>query len=153
MSDGRKAVCIIGWPAGHSRSPLIHNYWIAKHGLNAEYRKEPTPPEKLPHFVRDLRDHGYIGANITVPHKEVVMTLSTPDERARAIGAANTLWYEDVTLRSTNTDVIGFLENLDHATPGWDPGQAHDRARWHSECGRGDRARVELERTRAHAMR
>jgi shikimate dehydrogenase len=122
MSDGRKAVCIIGWPAGHSRSPLIHNYWIKQHGIDAEYRKEPVPPENFANFVAHLRDHGYIGANVTVPHKEAVLAVSAPDERARAVGAANTLWYDDGTLRSTNTDVIGFLANLDSATPGWDRG-------------------------------
>lgn len=122
MSDGRKAACIIGWPAGHSRSPLIHNYWIKQHGLNAEYRREAVPPEEFASFVRSLRDNGYVGANVTVPHKEAALALSTPDERARAVGAANTLWYDDGTLRSTNTDVIGFLENLDNATPGWDRG-------------------------------
>lgn len=122
MSDGRKAACIIGWPAGHSRSPLIHNYWIRQHGLDAEYRKEPVPPEKFAEFVTHLRDHGYVGANVTVPHKEAVMALSQADERARAVGAANTLWYDDGTLRSTNTDVAGFLANLDSATPGWDRG-------------------------------
>jgi shikimate dehydrogenase len=57
-----------------------------------------------------------------VPHKQAVLALSEPDERARAVGAANTLWYDDDTLRSTNTDVEGFLANLDAATPGWDRG-------------------------------
>ncbi len=122
MSKDRKATCIIGWPAGHSRSPLIHNYWIKQHGLDAEYRKESVPPEKFADFVGHLRDHGYIGANVTVPHKEAALAVSAPDERARAVGAANTLWYDDGTLRSTNTDVVGFLANLDSATPGWDRG-------------------------------
>jgi len=122
MSDGRKAACVIGWPVKHSRSPLIHNYWIQKHGLEADYRIEEVPPEAFPDFVKNLRDRGYVGANITVPHKQTAMTLSEPDERARAVGAANTLWYTDGTLRSTNTDVEGFLANLDSATPGWDRG-------------------------------
>jgi shikimate dehydrogenase len=122
MSDERKAVCIIGWPAAHSRSPLIHNYWIKQHGLNAEYRREAVPPEQFAEFVKNLREHGYVGANITVPHKEAALALSSPDERARAVGAANTLWYDDSTLRSTNTDVEGFMANLDSATPGWDRG-------------------------------
>jgi shikimate dehydrogenase len=124
MSEDRKAVCIIAWPAGHSRSPLIHNYWIKQHKLNAEYRREAVPPEKFAEFVRSLRAHGYVGANVTVPHKEPALALSEPDERARAVGAANTLWYDGDTLRSTNTDVEGFLANLDQATPGWDRGLA-----------------------------
>jgi shikimate dehydrogenase len=69
-----------------------------------------------------LRHRGYVGANITVPHKQVALGLTEPDERARAVGAANTLWYADGTLRSTNTDLEGFLANLDSAAPGWDRG-------------------------------
>jgi len=126
MSEERKAAknlaCIIAWPAGHSRSPLIHNYWIKQHQLNAEYRREAVPPEKLTEFVSHLREHGYVGGNVTVPHKEKVLSLSEPDERARAVGAANCLWYDGDTLRSTNTDVVGFLANLDAVTPGWDRG-------------------------------
>lgn len=122
MSDGHKKVCIIAWPAGHSRSPLIHNYWIKQYKLDAEYGREAVPPEKFVEFVTNLRAHGYIGANISVPHKETALTVSEPDERARAVGAANTLWYGDGRLRSTNTDVEGFLANLDAVTPGWDRG-------------------------------
>jgi shikimate dehydrogenase len=120
--EQKKAVCVIAWPAGHSRSPLIHNYWIEQHKLDAEYRREAVPPEKFTEFIANLRNNGYIGANITVPHKEAALRLSEPDDRARAVGAANTLWYDDSRLRSTNTDVEGFLANLDSATPGWDRG-------------------------------
>jgi shikimate dehydrogenase len=122
MSEQRKAVCIIAWPAGHSRSPLIHNYWIKQHGLDAEYKREAVPPEQLTDFIAYFRERGYIGGNVTVPHKQAVMALSEPDERARAVGAANCLWYSDSKLRSTNTDVEGFLSNLDATTPGWDRG-------------------------------
>jgi len=122
MSKEHKAVCVIAWPAGHSRSPLIHNYWIKQHKLDAEYRREAVPPDKFAAFVENLRAHGYIGANITVPHKEVALAMSEPDDRARAVGAANTLWHDGDTLRSTNTDVEGFLANLDVAAPGWDRG-------------------------------
>ena len=122
MSKEHKGVCVIAWPAGHSRSPLIHNYWIKQHKLDAEYRREAVPPEKFADFVNNLRANGYIGANITVPHKEAVLKLSEPDDRARAVGAANALWYGDGKLRSTNTDVEGFLANLDATTPGWDRG-------------------------------
>jgi shikimate dehydrogenase len=122
MGKEQKAVCVIAWPAGHSRSPLIHNYWIKQHKLDAEYRREAVPPDKFAEFVTHLHEHGYIGANITVPHKEPALKLSEPDERARAVGAANALWYKDDRLRSTNTDVEGFLANLDAVTPGWDRG-------------------------------
>ena len=117
-----KSVCVIGYPVKHSRSPLIHNYWIKQHGIDAEYRIEEVPPQDLPAFVQSLREHGYVGANVTVPHKQASMAVSEPDARARAVGAANTLWYADGVLRSTNSDVEGFLANLDGAAPGWDRG-------------------------------
>jgi len=124
MNEGFRAACVIGWPAGHSRSPLIHNYWIKQHGVTAEYRREAVPPEKFAEFIGSWGERGYIGANVTLPHKEAALALSQPDDRAEAIGAANTLWLEGGVLRSTNTDVEGFTENLDAATPGWDAGLA-----------------------------
>ena len=65
MSEKTKAVCIIAWPVGHSRSPLIHNYWIKQHKLDAEYRREAVPPDGLKDFVTHLRERGYIGCNVT----------------------------------------------------------------------------------------
>ena len=112
-------VCVVGWPAGHSRSPLIHNYWLRQHGIAGEYLAQAVPPEQFPDFIKTLARH-YVGANITLPHKEVALNLTMPDARARAVGAANTLWFADGALRSTNTDVEGFLANLDAAAPGWD---------------------------------
>jgi shikimate dehydrogenase len=76
MAAEKKAACVIAWPAGHSRSPLIHNYWAKKYGLNAEYRREAVPPEKFVEFVKNLRAHGYVGGNVTVPHKEAALKLS-----------------------------------------------------------------------------
>ncbi len=121
-AERARAACIIGWPAGHSRSPLIHNYWLKKHGIAGEYRREAVPPEKFAEFVRNLAAHGYVGANVTIPHKEAALALSLPDEDAKAVGAANTLWLADGELRSTNTDVEGFIANLDAAAPNWDHG-------------------------------
>jgi shikimate dehydrogenase len=118
MADARNA-CVIGWPAGHSRSPLIHNYWIRKHGLAGEYRREAVTPENFAAFVRNLAAHGYVGANVTIPHKEAALALSAPDQRALAVGSANTLWLDHGQLKSTNTDVEGFLANLDAAAPDW----------------------------------
>ncbi len=122
MTETFRAACIIGWPAGHSRSPLIHNYWIRQHGIAGEYRKEAVPPEEFAAFLASLGARGYVGANVTIPHKEAALALSTPDARAKAVGAANTLWRDGDTLRSTNTDVEGFLGNLDAVAPGWDRG-------------------------------
>ena len=118
----RRAACVIGWPVGHSRSPLIHNYWIKEHGLDANYGREAVPPDQFGDFIAHLAERGYVGANVTVPHKEAALTLSEPDERARAVGAANTLWLEGDRLRATNTDVEGFIANLDATAPGWDRG-------------------------------
>lgn len=114
------AACLIGWPAAHSRSPLIHHYWLRTLGIEGGYVIEAVPPEDLRDFVLRLSLRGFVGANVTIPHKEAVLALSTPDTRAKAVGAANTLWFADGELRSTNTDVEGFLGNLDASTPGWD---------------------------------
>jgi shikimate dehydrogenase len=119
MAELRNA-CVIGWPIGHSRSPLIHNYWIRQHGITGEYRAEAVRPEEFGEFLKSLQRRQYAGANVTLPHKEAALRLSSPDDRAEAVGAANTLWFDSGKLRSTNTDVEGFLANLDAAAPGWD---------------------------------
>jgi shikimate dehydrogenase len=115
-----RAACLIGWPAAHSRSPLIHHYWLRTLGIEGGYNIEAVPPEGFAEFVLHLSTHGFVGANVTIPHKERALALSAPDARARAVGAANTLWYDGGELRSTNTDIEGFIHNLDAAAPGWD---------------------------------
>src|ERR1700760_1691416 len=115
-----RVACLIGWPAGDSRSPLIHHYWLRSHGIDGGYSIEAIPPEGLAEFVQRLSVHGFIGANVTLPHKERALALTVPDERARAVGAANTLWYDGTELRSTNTDIEGFVGNLDASAKGWD---------------------------------
>jgi shikimate dehydrogenase len=114
------AACLIGWPAAHSRSPLIHHYWLRTLGIEGGYVIEAVPPDDLRDFVLRLSLRGFVGANVTIPHKESVLDLSTPDARALAIGAANTLWFADGELHSTNTDIEGFVSNLDACAPGWD---------------------------------
>jgi len=120
MSDGVRAACVIGWPVRHSRSPLIHNYWIEQYGLDAAYRREEVAPEAFADFISHLSARGYVGANITIPHKEAALAMSEPDDRARAVGASNTLWYDSGRLFSTNTDVEGFTANLDACVPDWE---------------------------------
>jgi shikimate dehydrogenase len=115
-----RAACLIGWPAAHSRSPLIHHYWLRTLGIEGGYSIEAVPPEGFAEFVLHLSTHGFVGANVTLPHKERALALTMPDTRARAVGAANTLWYEGGALRSTNTDIEGFINNLDACAPGWD---------------------------------
>jgi shikimate dehydrogenase len=119
-SDQVRAACIVGWPVEHSRSPLIHNYWLKHYGIAGEYRREAVPPGQFADFVKRLGAHGYVGANVTVPHKAAALALSQPDDRAEKVGAANTLWLDNGVLRSTNTDVEGFLDNLDACAPDWD---------------------------------
>jgi shikimate dehydrogenase len=120
MAEAIRAACIIGWPVAHSRSPLIHGYWIRHYGVAGEYRREAVKPMELPAFIAGLADRGYVGGNITLPHKEAVIALAEPDVAARKIGAANTLWLEGGRLRATNTDCEGFLASLDAAAPDWD---------------------------------
>jgi shikimate dehydrogenase len=115
-----RAACLIGWPAAHSRSPLIHHTWLRALGIEGGYTIESVPPEDVAEFITHLAHHGFVGANVTVPHKERALALSRPDDRARAVGAANTLWYQGDTLCSTNTDIEGFIDNLDACAAGWD---------------------------------
>jgi shikimate dehydrogenase len=113
------AACLIGWPAAHSRSPLIHHYWLRTLGIEGGYVIEAVPPDEFKDFVFRLSLRGFVGANVTLPHKERALALSKPDARARAVGAANTLWFENGELCSTNTDVEGFINNLNASAPGW----------------------------------
>jgi shikimate dehydrogenase len=120
MGEGARAACVVGWPVRHSRSPIIHGHWIEQYRLDAVYRCEEIAPEGFADFLARLAERGYVGANITIPHKEMALALSEPDDRAQAVGAANTLWYDRGRLLSTNTDVEGFTANLDACVPGWE---------------------------------
>lgn len=122
MNPSTRAVCVIGYPAKHSRSPKLHGHWIERYGIDGDYRIEEIEPERFQEFLENLSGHGYVGANVTMPHKDAALKLSEPDERALKISAANTLWLDYGTLRSTNTDVDGFVGALDAAAAGW-----HDR--------------------------
>ena len=118
---------VIGHPISHSRSPLIHGFWLKQLGLPGSYDKVDVAPEALPGFIAGMAEAGFVGGNITVPHKTAAMALVDEiDEAARAVGAVNTVWREGGRLRATNTDVLGFLGNLDDEAPGWDraPGRA-----------------------------
>jgi shikimate dehydrogenase len=120
MASSVRSACVVGWPVKHSRSPLIHEYWIKQYGIAGTYCREEVLPEAFPDFIANMVERGYVGANVTLPHKEEALTLSEPDDRARTVGAANTLWVEHGQVRSTNTDVEGFTANLDTSVPGWD---------------------------------
>ncbi|MBP1851848.1 shikimate dehydrogenase [Rhizobium halophytocola] len=114
---------VCGFPARHSRSPLIHNHWIAQYGLPARYDIAEVSPAEFPAFLASVRDGsaGYVGGNITIPHKEAAARLADQvDDLVGEIGAANTLWMEEGRLCATNSDGIGFLGSLDEGAPGWD---------------------------------
>jgi len=117
--------CVIGWPVEHSRSPLIHLYWLKRYGIDGAYEKEAVRPEDLAQFLGSLGAQGYAGANVTLPHKEAALRLSAvADEAARTIGAANTLWLDTAgRLCASNTDAYGFITNLNEKAPGWNDGR------------------------------
>jgi shikimate dehydrogenase len=116
-----KRACVIGWPVEHSRSPLIHRYWLKHYGIDGAYEKEAVRPEDLAGFLGLLGAHGYAGANVTLPHKEAALQLAAvADEAARAIGAANTLWLDQAgRLSAGNTDAYGFITNLETEAANW----------------------------------
>ncbi|MFG1462742.1 shikimate dehydrogenase [Xanthobacter sp. DSM 24535] len=114
-------LCISGHPVAYSRSPMLHGYWMEKQGLAGSYGREDVPPEDASAFYANFAAHGYAGGNVTAPNKEIAFrTVAEADETARALGAVNTLWFEDGRLHGGNTDVYGFMANLDAGAPGWD---------------------------------
>jgi shikimate dehydrogenase len=116
-----KRACVAGWPIEHSRSPLIHGYWLKHHGIDGDYVRRPVPPQDAEAFFHDLAAQGFVGCNVTVPHKEAAFRASSrADAAAQSVGAANTLWLEGGVLCASNTDIYGFTSNLDDQTPGWD---------------------------------
>lgn len=115
-----KRACIVGWPVRHSRSPIIHRYWLAEHGISGDYVQEGVEPADFERFLRGLADRGYVGCNVTLPHKEMAFALLDEIEpAAAALGAANTIWLDGGRLHGTNSDVAGFLASLDAEQPGW----------------------------------
>ena len=121
MSKGpeRKAF-IIGHPIAHSRSPLIHGYWLEELSISGSYERIDVAPEALEAFLKNIPKSGFVGGNVTIPHKEDTRRLvDRVDEAAELIGAVNTLWLEDGRLCGGNTDAIGFSANMDAYAPGW----------------------------------
>ena len=112
----------MGWPIAHSRSPLIHNHWLAERNLPGTYVPLAVPPEKLERALRSLHPLGFAGVNLTIPHKTAACTMvDRLDAAARAIGAVNTVVVgEDGELDGRNTDAFGFIESVREAHPGID---------------------------------
>lgn len=133
-----KRACVIGWPIAHSRSPVIHRYWLNKHGLDGRYDKVAVQPDDAVNWLSDLAGHGLVGCNVTVPHKETayqVAEVRAPS--AEAVKAANTLWLEDGKLHAANTDTYGFMAHLEQSVSGW-----RDRHRSVLILGAGGAARA-----------
>lgn len=110
--------CVIGWPISHSRSPIIHGYWLKQHGIDGSYKRQPVEPAHLSAFLGSLAEQGYAGCNVTIPHKEQAYQLVTrADETTERLGAVNTVYLRDGKLLGTNTDGEGFINSLRHAQP------------------------------------
>ena len=111
---------VAGWPVEHSRSPMIHRYWLEELGIPGTYEKFAVRPGEFQAFADKIGRDGLVGANVTVPHKEAAFAAC--EERtpvAEALGAVNTLWRQDGRLIGDNTDVAGFLANMDESASGW----------------------------------
>ena len=114
---------LLGWPVAHSRSPVIHNHWLAQFGIPGRYVLFPVPPEKLEAAVRGIQVLGLRGCNVTTPHKQAIFPLlDRVDELARRIGAVQTVVVEkDGSLTGFNNDGNGFIQSLKDAKPDWRP--------------------------------
>ena len=114
---------VIGSPVAHSRSPRLHQHWLKKFGLAGHYVPMDVSHQNLEEVIRALPKAGFVGVNITVPHKETVMGIADLiTDRATLIGAANTLIFrKDGKIHADNTDGYGFIENLRNGAPGWSP--------------------------------
>jgi len=114
---------LIGHPVAQSRSPMLHGYWLDRYGIEGGYELVDLAPEALEAFFAAFREKGWVGGNVTVPHKlAVIPFLDRIDDAATAIGAVNAIWWEDGQLVGGNTDWVGFLGNVDELVPGWDDG-------------------------------
>jgi shikimate dehydrogenase len=112
---------VMGWPIAHSRSPVIHGYWIEQLGMRGAYVPLAVNPVNLPEALQGLSALGFAGCNLTLPHKVDALTcIAELDHVARQIGAVNTVVVQaDGSLRGTNTDAFGYIQSLREAQPGW----------------------------------
>lgn len=114
---------VIGHPVAHSRSPALHGFWLRRHGIKGHYIPIDVAPGEFAEAMRNLPKLGFVGCNVTIPHKEAALELADiVTDRAALIGAANTLIFrKDGKLHADNTDGIGFLNNLRQEAPHWLP--------------------------------
>jgi shikimate dehydrogenase len=124
MAERAARAFVCGHPIAHSRSPMIHGHWLETLGIAGSYEAINVAPEGFHEFVANLRNNGFAGGNVTIPHKEAASALvERRNGAAEEIGAVNTLWFEDGRLHGGNTDAEGFAANLDERAPGWDQGR------------------------------
>lgn len=115
-----RRACIMGQPVAQSRSPMIHGYWIKQLGVDGAYDFKELSPAEFPAFIAALGSNGYVGGNVTAPHKEAAFRgVAKRDAAAEAIGAVNVIWVENGVLMGGNSDTHGFIAHLDEAAPGW----------------------------------
>lgn len=107
-----KTACVIGWPIEQSKSPLIHGYWLKKHGIEGRYDKRAVEAQNLTAFVHEAWEEGLQGFNATMPHKNALMDIVQPDATAEAIGAVNTVYRGPHGWQGTNTDGLGWWRSL-----------------------------------------
>ncbi|MFT4149249.1 MAG: shikimate dehydrogenase [Paracoccaceae bacterium] len=114
---------VIGSPVAHSRSPALHGHWLRRYGIAGHYIPMDIAQTDLPQALRMLPRLGFVGCNVTIPHKETVLHLADiVTDRAALIGAANTLIFRnDGKIHADNTDGAGFIANLRQQAPNWDP--------------------------------
>lgn len=114
---------VIGSPIAHSRSPRLHRHWLTTYGIDGYYIPMDVDREDLETVLRTLPKAGFVGVNVTLPHKEAALNIADQvTDRATLIGAANTLTFRpDGKIYADNTDGFGFLENLRQGAPDWDP--------------------------------
>ncbi len=120
MSGKARVAGVMGWPVGHSRSPRLHTYWLGRHGVDGAYVPLAVAPDTLEAALCGLPALGFVGANVTIPHKEAVMPfLDEIDASAVRVGAVNTIVVVGGRLHGSNTDGFGFIENLKVGAPAW----------------------------------
>ena len=119
-----KKAFVTGWPIKHSKSPMLHGFWLKQYGIEGSYEALGVEPENFEQFLKDLPTSKFVGGNVTIPHKEVSFAnVDQLDDAAAAIGAVNTLWFEggkhSLKLCGGNTDAYGFSANMDQFAPEW----------------------------------
>ena len=113
LSGKARLAGVLGWPVAHSRSPRLHGFWLERHGIDGAYLPLAVRPEGFADAVRGLRAAGFQGCNVTVPHKVAAFEFSdVVDDSARRAGAVNTLVFSESGIAGSNTDGIGFINNL-----------------------------------------